>query len=395
MGSLLLAPWWCNGKSGRLTFELDFGFEQREARSVFEQQRRTTDFSHAFAPQNPKPQTAQNHHNRQNLATMTMSTSRLPSTLWHALLSTARSQNGLKASSTALVSPQQGIKWSYQELIAKARGLSLGLQDRSVGPGSVVATDLPNVAQGLVLHLACARLGASVATAKSSEQLKTALPNITCAVVTSAVEQDGNNTSSWLEQESFDAPHIYAGQDEMESMLSLGGDESNSELDDDKDEHASERPLGYFGSPKALTHGSALQQGLEMKQYFNMTAADKVCVSITLYHAFGIGSACSSALQSGAAIVLPAVGGLLGCGVPSQRAAVTLETLSSEECSLLFADTHTLKALHDEALAEALKDANLAAHLRGGVCKTGSGVEILSETVDLAGINLATLGKKS
>jgi hypothetical protein len=132
-----------------------------------------------------------------------------------------------------------------------------------------------------------------------------------------------------------------------------------------------------------------------MIELFNMNTDDRVCVSITLYHAFGIGSACSAALQSGAAIVLPAVGGLQGCGVPSQRAKVTLDTLVSEKCTLLFADTHTLKALHDERLTEALQKANLSAHLRGGVCKTGSGVDILSETVTLAGVTLETLGKQT
>jgi acyl-CoA synthetase (AMP-forming)/AMP-acid ligase II len=318
--------------------------------------------------------------------------SRTPSTLWHAFLSTLRSQNGTNASNPALLSPQQGIKWSYEDLHAKVRGLSRGLQDRGVQKGSVVVTDLPNVAEGLVLHLACARLGAAVATAKNAEMLKgNTFPDITCAVVTP-------DASSWLSQQVFRAPHIVAGQDEMESMLNItttSEDSNNSAFDDDTDEHAIDRPLGYFASSNALTHGDALQQGRTMEDYFGMGKNDRVCVSITLYHAFGIGSACSSAIQTGSAIVLPAVGGLQGCGVPSQRAEVTLQTVVGEECTLLFADTHTIHALHNESLSKALQDANLSVHLRGGVCKTGSGTEILTETVDLAGVTLATLGKKN
>jgi len=129
-----------------------------------------------------------------------------------------------------------------------------------------------------------------------------------------------------------------------------------------------------------------------MQLALQMGPSDRVCVSITLYHAFGIGSACSAALMSGAAIVLPAVGGLQGCGVPSQRARVTLQTLAAEKCSLLFADTHTLKALHDDSLREDLEAADLAT-LRGGVCKTGSGAMILPETVALKGTELLTCGK--
>jgi fatty-acyl-CoA synthase len=317
-----------------------------------------------------------------------MRSARPPSTLWHALLSTLRSQNGQNASTPALVSPQGSINWSYEDLQAKVRGLSRGLQERGVQKGSVVVTDLPNVAEGLVLHLACARLGAAVATAKNAEMLKstTFFPNITCAVVTPE--------SSWLSQEAFRAPHIVAGQDEMESMLSITTTSEDDVLDYDTEEHAIDRPLGYFASSNALTQGDALQQGRTMRDYFGMNEDDRVCVSITLYHAFGIGSACAGAIQAGSAIVLPAVGGLQGCGVPSQRAEVTLKMLAKEECTLLFADTHTLRALHNESLSKALQQANLVAHLRGGVCKTGSGTEILTETVDLAGVTLATLGKK-
>jgi AMP-binding enzyme len=321
--------------------------------------------------------------------TITMNAKIPPSTLWHALLSTLRSQSGVAESYSALVSPQQKIKWTFEELHRKARGLSVGLQDRGVMKHSVVATDLPNVAEGLVLHLACARLGAAVATAKNADMLKTMLPQVQCAVVTPS-------SSSWLSQETFHAPHIVAGDSEMVSMLNYATTTENStDLDDDTDEFAPKRPLGYFGSGKALTHGEAVQQGRDMVVYFDMFSEDKVCVSITLYHAFGIGSACSAALQAGAAIVLPAVGGLQGCGVPSQRATVTLQTLADQQCTLLFADTHTLNALHDESLSKNVKDANVSAYLRGGVCKTGSGTEILPETVDWAGVTLATLGKKS
>jgi hypothetical protein len=213
--------------------------------------------------------------------------------------------------------------------------------------------------------------------------LNNSIPAVIRCVVTP--EQD-----SWLSNQSLAAPPILAGGDEMNSMLNRVH-EDDSSLDTDDDEQASERAVGYFNSSKPLTHGSALLLGQDMKRHFNMTQDDRVCVSIMLYHAFGIGSACSSALLSGAAIVLPAVGGLRGCGVPSQRAQVTLNTLVSEKCTLLFTDTHTLKALHDDS--ESLNTAELTT-LRGGICKTGSGSDILEETVDLASVALSTLGKK-
>lgn len=250
--------------------------------------------------------------------------------------------------------------------------------DRGVNRGSVVMTDLPNVAEGLLLQLACSRLGAAVATAKGPDKLHV---EFQCRVVA--------NRESWLANEVYNVPMIVAGETLMEEMLHVGGDIDNP-LDDDSDEYAPERPLGFFGSAKALTQGSAVHQGQDMKTHLAMTENDRSCVSITLYHAFGIGSGCSSSLLSCGTIVLPAVGGLHGCGVPSQRASATLKTLESEKCTLLFADTHTLKALNDESLAPELEKAQLS--LRGGICKTGSGATILDATVRLANATLSTLG---
>jgi acyl-coenzyme A synthetase/AMP-(fatty) acid ligase len=295
--------------------------------------------------------------------------------LWHALTKTITANVARASAAPALLSPQQSVALSYLELAQQAKGLSMGLKDRGVGPGSVVATDLPNVAEGILLHLACARLGASVATAKNAEGL--VMPSISVAVTASP--------DSWLAQESFMAPPIVAGEAEMQSMLNLL---SNKEQDVEGD--SIDRPLGYFGSGTPLMHSTALQQGQDMARHFAMTPTDRVCVSITLYHAFGIGSACAAALQAGSAIVLPAVGGLQGCGIPSQRAETTLRTLESQKCTLLFCDSHTLKAFEKETLEKA----DLSS-LRGGVCKTGSGTDILDETKDLKGLRLATLGKRN
>ena len=82
-------------------------------------------------------------------------------------------------------------------------------------------------------------------------------------------------------------------------------------------------------------------------RHLELTPSDTACVSITLSHAFGIGSAAAACLASGACISLPNVDGLHGCGVPSDRAAATLLALE-DGATVLYADTHTLKALPEE-----------------------------------------------
>ena len=66
---------------------------------------------------------------------------------------------------------------------------------------------------------------------------------------------------------------------------------------------------------------------------------------MTLFHAFGIGTAATSALCREAAVVLPAVGGIRGCGDPKRRSSVTLDVMRSERATIVFADSHTLRAL--------------------------------------------------
>lgn len=112
-----------------------------------------------------------------------------PTTLWQALRRSARSA----AAAPALLSPQQGLALSWSELHDAAQSLSRGLQSRGVGEGDVVVTDLPNVAEGILLHLACARLGAAVATAKVRGHPST------CAAATILL----------LQESQFFCPHSY------------------------------------------------------------------------------------------------------------------------------------------------------------------------------------------
>ena len=149
------------------------------------------------------------------------------------------------------------------------------------------------------------------------------------------------------------------------------------------------RPFAFFGGTKALTQSQVLELGHEAATTLGMGSSDVSCVSITLCHAFGIGSAVGGALMSGGTIVLPEVGGIRGCGDPAQRSEVTLQVLRQTDASLLFADTHTLKALRPlEADAGGLA-------LRGGVVKTGSGSTFLAETCEFAGTTFMTMGKAS
>ena len=238
----------------------------------------------------------------------------------------------------------------------------------------MLISDLPNISENLILQLACNRVGVHYGTAKSLESMAK-FPKVKGAVCTSS--------SGFLAETNLPIP--YLGGDYLLDLINNNNDGLLDEYsEEDYDELDENAPHAFYNSTSPYTNKAALEHGNEAAEQLLMTENDVVCISITLCHAFGMGSAVCSALGTGATIVLPAVGGIRGCGVPSERANATFEVLESEKCTLLFADTHTLKALPDDPMKLCL---------RGGVCKIGSGSTFLEETRKYGGVSLKTIGK--
>jgi hypothetical protein len=239
-----------------------------------------------------------------------------------------------------------------------------------------MVSDLPNIAENLILQVACNRLGITYATTKNLEGMAK-LPKVkgaTCAT-----------GEGYLAHTNLPLPFL-SGEFLMDMIHGDGLTEFGLE-DYDQEDGENVAPHAQYNNTAPFTNNEALRLGEDAAWELAMVEQDVVCISISLCHPFGMGSAVCSALHSGATMVLPAVGGIQGCGVPSERAKATFDALEQEKCTLLFADTHTLKALMDFNKPERLS-------LRGGVCKTGSGSDFLTETVKCGGVNFKTMGKK-
>lgn len=146
----------------------------------------------------------------------------------------------------------------------------------------------------------------------------------------------------------------------------------------------------YFGSDRA-TSGMALASCAERAvAALRMTSADAVCSPVPLGHAMGFGFAALAALTSGARLVIPPTIGSATDGKDARRAMfdATLETVRSERCTLVVADSHLTR------VAEELRvDVSDLTHLRGGLIKIGSGDEIgLAPPVEFLGARLTTVG---
>jgi AMP-binding enzyme len=271
----------------------------------------------------------------------------------------------------ALLSPFQGHQFTYEELSKTTSALAGFLTMYGFETKDILVSDLPNTSENLLVQLACNRLGVAYATAKDAQGMSK-FTRVKGAICT--------DSKGFLADTSLPLPVLEA--DFLSALINEGGlDSYGYEVAD----AGGDNPHAFYNSTSAFTNGEALQ--LAEKAAFQLAVHDQdvVCVAITLCHAFGMGSAVASALMMGATIVLPAVGGIRGCGVPADRAAATLEVLKNQKCTLMFADTHTLKAMPEPPLDLVL---------RGGVCKVGSGSDFLEEFRSYGGAKLMTMGKK-
>ena len=269
----------------------------------------------------------------------------------------------------ALRSQTEALTIDFGTLERRAAATAAVLQSKGLEAGQVLISDLQNTSQNLVVQLACSSLGVAYGTAKNEK----ALAKLTSTLdVGGILCTDAPNDGHMAHGVSLILPAADLHQESM-------GREGESVSGGANENHA------FYNSTSPLTNDTIDALAEDAVRHLELTPSDTACVSITLSHAFGIGSAAAACLSSGACISLPNVDGLHGCGVPSDRAAATLLALE-DGATVLYADTHTLKALPEEV--------NLP-QLRTGVCKVSSGADFLEQGSPFAGMNLWTLGKRA
>jgi hypothetical protein len=277
----------------------------------------------------------------------------------------------------ALTSPfQSQQKFTYAELGRTTNALASWLSLYGLEQNDLLVSDLPNTSENLMLQIACNRLGVGYGTAKTLEQMAKNFPKVKGAV---SVHSKGFLAETIL-------PIPYLSGDLLVDLIHNGG--LDGFMDEDIDSGDFDDAHGFYNTTTPYTNRQLLQQGQETIDAVPVIESDVLCIAVTFCHPFGIGSAVGSAFLTGATIALPAVGGIQGCGNPSERADATLEVLQSEHCTLLFADTHTFQALPELSSEQTQK-----LSLRGGVCKIGSGSTYLNETRVYGGATMMTMGK--
>ncbi|XRB01661.1 AMP-binding domain-containing protein [Pycnococcus provasolii] len=314
-----------------------------------------------------------------------------------------RASSSVSRHALALSCPSQSVHFDCGELDVRIRRLAFSLSSLGIQPFTLVASALPNTSESIILAYALQHIGAVLTSMPADVNARDKIINKAGGNMPFVATFASSATGRPECLNHLDIPHVYLNNDEeskeendasgivdMAQLLSV----TNLRKDDP---NATQQLMGVFGSA-AVTHEQAMRLAQEAAQKLETKPNDKVCCSVTLLHAFGAASAVGSAVVGDAAVILPEVGGIRGCGSPSQRAQVTADVIATEGVTQLFGDTHTLRALQDV-------EAPASHHLRTGVIKIGSGSDFLDDVretpgddaipLSWAGTSFHAMGKRS
>eukprot|EP01045_Picozoa_sp_COSAG04_P028263 COSAG04_NODE_4343_length_2147_cov_5.434082_1_plen_256_part_00 len=247
---------------------------------------------------------------------------------------------------------------------------------------------LPSVAENILVQLAAGMSDVRVATIKDADGIAGLEPLECKGIITTLENHLGSGKAA---PSTAIVPPIVTGTEKVTGdflrfpeLLAMGGNGApapavaGEQTELVVDDSAAQRPQYFYNSLKGASQAALLEVGYAAAAELELSAADSVCLPITLSHSFGFGSGVLAAFGSGASLVLPA---------PTPSAEGTLQALE-EGCTVLYADTHTLKAL----MALEIEN-SIPASFRSGLVKVGSGDGIgLGEARVWEGRDLITVG---
>ncbi len=238
----------------------------------------------------------------------------------------------------ALVSCHQNIRLSYSQLQAEVNQLASALIALSLAPGDRVAIWANNSAEWLITQLATAKVGIILVNfnpAYKTMELEYALNKAGCKAL---ITLSAFKTTDYLQVIRTIAPEINTcapGQlsaarlPALHTVIHLGEEQVPGfmrfrdlmSLEDALDERVPrvaatlkntdainiQFTSGTTGSPKgaALTHRGILNNGFFLGEGMSLTATDRLCIPVPLFHCFGMVVGNLAALSHASTIVYP------------------------------------------------------------------------------------------
>lgn len=260
----------------------------------------------------------------------------------------------------ALIVPYQHVRWTYAELAEQVDRLACSLIRLGLQPGERVGIWSQNNSEWVLAQFATARAGlvlVNINPAYRRAELEYALNKVGCAAL---IVSPGFKSSDYLDMLYDLAPEwkngtpgrlssarlpsvrlvIRLGDSTSRGMLNFSAlltgpaDGERKALETLNERIQFDDPVniqftsGTTGSPKGatLSHHNILNNGFFVAEAMRLTADDRLCIPVPLYHCFGMVLGNLACLTHGAAMVYPSEG---------FDPLAVLETVERERCTAL------------------------------------------------------------
>ncbi|MFT2019517.1 AMP-binding protein [Streptomyces sp. 796.1] len=242
----------------------------------------------------------------------------------------------------ALVEAAGDRRWSYAELDHAVAEVAGGLLAYGVAKGDRVGIWAPSSAEWVMVQLAAARIGAilvSLNPAYAQDELAYALRQSGTSVLVAADEYRGVDCRAVVAAVRADCPALRTvvrlGDASWTELRAAGRRRPVHELVRRSAELGCDDPIniqytsGTTGFPKGatLSHHSILNNARATGALLGYTERDRICISVPLYHTFGMVVGVLAAVAHAACAVIPA---------PTFDPAATLRAVERERCTALY-----------------------------------------------------------
>jgi fatty-acyl-CoA synthase len=260
----------------------------------------------------------------------------------------------------ALIIPYKNIRWTYARLKSESDMLAAGLLELGLKPGDRIGMWAPNCAEWVVTQFATAKAGlilVNVNPAYRLSELKYALNQVGATALITAPKFKSSDYIALLNQLMPELPESEPGELSaaavpslrwviglgsqpnrgmmpFDSLVSSPGPEARAHLQKVSADLQFDDPIniqftsGTTGTPKAatLTHHNIVNNALFVGRQMELTAADRMCIPVPMYHCFGMVLGTLCCIVHGATIVFASEG---------FDASAVVEMVESESCTVL------------------------------------------------------------
>jgi fatty-acyl-CoA synthase len=257
----------------------------------------------------------------------------------------------------ALIVRHQDVRWTWSDLARRVDAFATGLMDLGLSPGERVGIWAPNCAEWAIVQFATAKAGlvlVNINPAYRTSEVEYALNKVGCKALVTAVR---HKTSEYLAMLGELAPELAESEPgalkaarlpHLRLVVTIGEDrhpgclpfaavsaEPGEALTELGARLQFDEPIniqftsGTTGFPKGatLSHHNILNNGYFVGRAIGLSARERLCIPVPLYHCFGMVMGNLACVAHGATMVYPS---------EAFDPLAVLQAVEAERCNALY-----------------------------------------------------------